>query len=211
MVKKNNMKNSLLTNKVVLYLTAFISLFYIINEIISFNFLPIVIFYLLTIIVYKYTKNMIIVLGIPFIILMLVKLLLKNNKEGFKEGKEGKEGKEVKGKEGKGKEGKGGYENLNRDKLSPKMIDSIPNVDKLKKNSKEENIERGLDDLENVLADKNINSISQSTEKIVKQQKELMDSLKDITPALGDAMSAIGKIDMDNLTDMFKKVNNTSL
>ena len=91
------------------------------------------------------------------------------------------------------------------------MIDSIPNVDKLKKNSKEENIERGFDDLENVLADKNINSISQSTEKIVKQQKELMNSLKDITPALGDAMSAIGKIDMDNLTDMFKKVNNTSL
>ena len=83
MVKKNNMKNTLLTNKVVLYLTAFISLFYIINEIISFNFLPIVIFYLLTIVVYKYTKNMIIVLGIPFIILMLVKILLKNNKEGF--------------------------------------------------------------------------------------------------------------------------------
>ena len=198
MVKKNNMKNTLLTNKVVLYLTAFISLFYIINEIISFNFLPIVIFYLLTIVVYKYTKNMIIVLGIPFIILMLVKILLKNNKEGFED-------------DVKKKKRKKGYENLNSDKLSPKMIDSIPNVDKLKKNSKEENIERGLDDLENVLADKNINSISQSTEKIVKQQKELMNSLKDITPALGDAMSAIGKIDMDNLTDMFKKVNNTNI
>ena len=192
------MKNTLLTNKVVLYLTAFISLFYIINEIISFNFLPIVIFYLLTIVVYKYTKNMIIVLGIPFIILMLVKILLKNNKEGFED-------------DVKKKKRKKGYENLNSDKLSPKMIDSIPNVDKLKKNSKEENIERGLDDLENVLADKNINSISQSTEKIVKQQKELMNSLKDITPALGDAMSAIGKIDMDNLTDMFKKVNNTNI
>ena len=86
MVKKNIMKNNLLTNKVVLYLTAFISLFYIINEIVSFNFLPIVIFYLLTIVMYKYTKNMIIVLGIPFIILMLLKFLLKNNKEGFKEG-----------------------------------------------------------------------------------------------------------------------------
>ncbi len=206
MVKKNNMKNTLLTNKVVLYLTAFISLFYIINEIISFNFLPIVIFYLLTIVVYKYTKNMIIVLGIPFIILMLVKLLLKNNKEGFKN--DNKKKKKI---EKMKKNEKKGYENLNSDKLSPKMIDSIPNVDKLKKNSKEENIERGLDDLENVLADKNINSISQSTEKIVKQQKELMNSLKDITPALGDAMSAIGKIDMDNLTDMFKKVNNTSL
>lgn len=205
MVKKNNMKNTLLTNKVVLYLTAFISLFYIINEIISFNFLPIVIFYLLTIVVYKYTKNMIIVLGIPFIILMLVKILLKNNKEGFEEKR--KQEKFV----NKNKSKKKGYENLNSDKLSPKMIDSIPNVDKLKKNSKEENIERGFDDLENVLADKNINSISQSTEKIVKQQKELMNSLKDITPALGDAMSAIGKIDMDNLTDMFKKVNNTSL
>ena len=196
MVKKNNMKNNLLTNKVVLYLTAFISLFYIINEIISFNFLPIVIFYLLTIVVYKYTKNMIIVLGIPFIILIVVKFLLKNNKEGFKEGKTNRK-----------KKTKKGYENLNSDKLSPKMIDTIPNVDKLKKNSKEENIERGLDDLENVLADKNINSISQSTEKIVKQQKELMNSLKEITPALGDAMSAIGKIDMDSLSSMFQKVN----
>ena len=198
MVKKNNMKNSLLTNKVVLYLTAFITLFYIINEMISFNFLPIVIFYLLTVIVYKYTKNMIIVLGIPFIILILFKILLKNNTEGFK-GKGGK-------KKPKQKKRKG-YENLNSDKLSPKMIDSIPNVDKLKKNSKEKNIERGLDDLENVLADKNIKSISQSTENIVKQQKELMNSLKEITPALGDAMSAIGQIDMDSLTSMFQKVN----
>jgi len=198
MVKKNNMKNSLLTNKVVLYLTAFITLFYIINEMLSFNFLPIVIFYLLTVIVYKYTKNMIIVLGIPFIILILFKILLKNNTEGFK-GKGGK-------KKPKAKKRKG-YENLNSDKLSPKMIDSIPNVDKLKKNSKEENIERGLDDLENVLADKNIKSISQSTENIVKQQKELMNSLKEITPALGDAMSAIGQIDMDSLTSMFQKVN----
>jgi hypothetical protein len=198
MVKKNNMKNNLLTNKIVLYLTAFISLFYIINEIVSFNFLPIVIFYLLTIVVYKYTKNMIIVLGIPFIILMLLKLLLKNNKEGFKEGNTKKK---------KEKSLTKGYENLNSDKLSPKIIDSIPNVDKLKKNSKEENIERGLDDLENVLADKNINSISESTEKIVKQQKELMNSLKDITPALGEAMSAIGKIDMNSLTSMFQNVN----
>jgi hypothetical protein len=198
MVKKNNMKNNLLTNKLVLYLTAFISLFYIINEILSFNFLPIVIFYLLTIIVYKYTKNMIIVLGIPFIILMLLKLLLKNNKEGFKEGTT---------KKNKEKFSKKGYENLNSDKLSPKIIDSIPNVDKLKKNSKEENIERGLDDLENVLADKNINSISESTEKIIKQQKELMNSLKEITPALGDAMSAIGKIDMNSLTSMFQNIN----
>ena len=100
-----------------------------------------------------------------------------------------------------------GYENLNNDKLSPKIIDSIPNVNKLKKKSKEENIERGLDDLENVLADQNINSISKSTEKIVQQQKELMNSLKEITPALGDAMSAIGKIDMDSLSGMFQKVN----
>mgnify|MGYP001224910673 CR=1 FL=1 len=203
MVKKNNMKNNLLTNKIVLYLTAFISLFYIINEIVSFNFLPIVIFYLLTIIVYKYTKNMIIVLGIPFIILMLLKLLLKNNKEGFKEGKVHKKEKFST----KSSKIKKGYENLNSDKLSPKIIDSIPNVDKLKKNSKEENIERGLDDLENVLADKNINSISESTEKIIKQQKELMNSLKEITPALGDAMSAIGKIDMNSLTSMFQNIN----
>ena len=207
MVKKNNMKNNLLTNnlltnKLVLYLTAFISLFYIINEILSFNFLPIVIFYLLTIIVYKYTKNMIIVLGIPFIILMLVKLLLKNNKEGFKN--DNKKKKKI---EKMKKNEKKGYENLNSDKLSPKIIDSIPNVDKLKKNSKEENIERGLDDLENVLADKNINSISESTEKIIKQQKELMNSLKEITPALGDAMSAIGKIDMNSLTSMFQNIN----
>ena len=203
MVKKNNMKNNLLTNKLVLYLTAFISLFYIINEILSFNFLPIVIFYLLTIIVYKYTKNMIIVLGIPFIILMLVKFLLKNNKEGFKEGKDHKKEKNSIKKTNLKK----GYENLNSDKLSPKIIDSIPNVDKLKKKSKEENIERGLDDLENVLADKNINSISESTEKIIKQQKELMNSLKEITPALGDAMSAIGKIDMNSLTSMFQNIN----
>ena len=45
--------------------------------------------------------------------------------------------------------------------------------------------------------------MSDSTKELVRQQNELLKGLKDITPALNEAMGAIGKIDLGGLKSMF--------
>ena len=47
--------------------------------------------------------------------------------------------------------------------------------------------------------------MSNATKDLVRQQNELLKGLKDVTPALNEAMGAIGKIDLGSLSDMFKK------
>ena len=47
------------------------------------------------------------------------------------------------------------------------------------------------------------NLSSDSTKELVRQQNELLKGLKDITPALHEAMGAIGKIDMNILKNIF--------
>ena len=47
--------------------------------------------------------------------------------------------------------------------------------------------------------------MSDSTKELVKQQNELLKGLKDITPALHEAMGAIGKIDLGGLSSIFNK------
>ena len=100
---------------------------------------------------------------------------------------------------------KSGYQN--QIKLSPGLY-NIPNKDQLAKQLGEaDKMESAYNDLEKVIGENGIKSMSSNTKELVKQQKELLNGLKEITPALNEAMGAIGKIDLGNLSSMFKKVN----
>jgi len=66
-------------------------------------------------------------------------------------------------------------------------------------------MEAAYDNLEQVIGDNGIKSMSDSTKELVKQQNELLKGLKDITPALHEAMGAIGKIDLGGLSSIFNK------
>lgn len=100
---------------------------------------------------------------------------------------------------------KSGY--TNKQKLNPGLY-NIPNKDQLEKQlGKADKIEAAYDNLEQVIGDNGIKSMSDSTKELVRQQNELLKGLKDITPALHEAMGAIGKIDLGGLKSMF---NSTS-
>jgi hypothetical protein len=100
---------------------------------------------------------------------------------------------------------KSGY--TNQQKLNPGLY-NIPNKDQLEKQlGKADKIEAAYDNLEQVIGDNGIKSMSDSTKELVRQQNELLKGLKDITPALHEAMGAIGKIDLGGLKSMF---NSTS-
>jgi hypothetical protein len=99
-------------------------------------------------------------------------------------------------------EKKDAYQNL---KLTPSLY-NMPNKKQLSKQlGKADKLEAAYDDLEKVIGENGIKSVSNNTKELVKQQQELLSGLKDITPALNEAMGAIGKIDLGGLSNMFKK------
>ena len=103
---------------------------------------------------------------------------------------------------------KSGYQN--QQKLNPGLY-NIPNKKQLEKQlGKADKMEAAYDNLEHVIGENGIKSMSNSTKELVRQQNELLKGLKDITPALHEAMGAIGKIDLGGLKSMFGSVTSAS-
>ena len=99
---------------------------------------------------------------------------------------------------------KSGYEN--QQKLTPGLY-NMPNKKQLEKQlGHADKMEAAYDNLEHVIGENGIRSMSDSTKELVRQQNELLKGLKDITPALHEAMGAIGKIDLGGLKSMFNSV-----
>ena len=228
--------NKLVNNKIVLYIIALICLFDILGYIMRYEFSAVLFFYLIGMITFNYTKNMTVVLGTALLMTSLMHLIrnMMRLKEGFKEGKEAKETEETeetepeeteaegeKGQEEEGKEEeekedekeeefknkkskKSGYQN--QMKLNPGMYNS-PNKEQISKQlGKAEQMEKAYDNLDKMIGQEGIKSISSHTKKLVKQQNELMKDLKDITPTLNEAVGAISKLDLSKLGNMFDSV-----
>ena len=99
---------------------------------------------------------------------------------------------------------KSGYQN--QQKLTPGLY-NMPSKKNLQKQLGEaDKMEAAYDNLEKVIGSNGIQSMSDSTKELVRQQKELLSGLKSVTPALNEAMGAIAKIDIGGLKDIF---NNT--
>ena len=102
---------------------------------------------------------------------------------------------------------KSGYQN--QMKLKPGLY-NMPNKKSLEKQlGKADKIEKAYDDLEQVIGENGIKSMSNSTKELVRQQNELLKGLKHVTPALNEAMGAIGKIDLGGLTNLFKSTQSS--
>ena len=94
-------------------------------------------------------------------------------------------------------------------KLTPGLY-NIPNKKQLEKQLGEaDKIEKAYDNLEKVIGESGIKSMSNSTKELVRQQNELLKGLKNITPALNEAMGAIGKIDMNILKNIFNSTKSS--
>ena len=119
-------------------------------------------------------------------------------KEGMKEGIETETDPETK------KETKTETETEPLSQLTPALFNNIPNKQQMQKQLGEATeMEQAYDNLEKIMGKENIQSISNETKDLIKQQNELIKQLKTMTPALNDAMSSIGNLDLSKLTNMF--------
>ena len=64
-------------------------------------------------------------------------------------------------------------------------------------------MEQAYDNVDKIIGKNNVQSISSDTKDLIKQQNELIKQLKTMTPALNDAMSSLGNLDLSKLTNMF--------
>jgi hypothetical protein len=89
--------------------------------------------------------------------------------------------------------------------LTPGLY-NIPNKEQMTKQlGKATEVEQAYDNLEKVMGSKNIQAISADTKDLIRQQNDLIKQLKSMTPALNEAMNALGGIDLSKLTNMFNK------
>ncbi len=216
MKKKNSnaMFNKLTTNKITLYVVASIALLSILGNIIYSEFSSILLFFLSGGVAYSFTKNMTIVLAVAFIVTTLASMSksLFVNQEGM-EGEMKEETEEETEEETAGKmkeglpDGKKKPEEKTKEKLTqltPALFNNIPNKDQMQKQLGEATeMEQAYDNLEKIMGKENIQSISTDTKDLIKQQNELIKQLKTMTPALNNAMSSIGNLDLSKLTSMF--------
>ena len=230
-------KNKIATNRYLLYLVAFIAFLDILGYLLRQEFMAIFFFYLVGMITYCFTKNMTIVLGMALIFTTLAhfikhvssvyregmtenifeeeddpELLNENDIEDDNEDKDQDENEpategnqNINNKNNSNSKSPEKYQNIKP--LKPEHL-NIPNKEQLKKQfGRADEIETAYDNLEKVVGENGIKSMTKGTKELVKQQKELLNGLKEVTPALNEAMGAIAKIDLANLTDIFNKTN----
>jgi len=227
----NAMFNRLVNNKITLYVVAIIALISLFGYIMNTEFSAIILFFLIGGVAYSFTKNMTIVLGSAVIVTTVASMSrgFFVYQEGMKEGISGEdiETSETSGtiKPSKPSDPSDPSEVSKLPKsskplkplkpegltqLTPALFNNIPNKDQMQKQlGKATEMEQAYDNLEKIMGKENIQSISTDTKDLIKQQNELIKQLKTMTPALNDAMSSIGNLDLSKLTNMFSSATKT--
>ena len=234
----NAMFNRLVNNKITLYVVAIIALISLFGYIMNTEFSAIILFFLIGGVAYSFTKNMTIVLGSAVIVTTVASMSrgFFVYQEGFEldacgnkvpskeETTETSETSGTSGTSGTIKPSKQLDPSDPSDpsevsklpkpegltQLTPALFNNIPNKDQMQKQlGKATEMEQAYDNLEKIMGKENIQSISTDTKDLIKQQNELIKQLKTMTPALNDAMSSIGNLDLSKLTNMFSSATKT--
>ena len=197
----------LVNNKYVLYFVALLALIINLGNLTLKKFDLVILFAIASLITYYYTKNMIIVLTSGILIIVLYKIFTAFFiKEGFKEGATPKPKNNRRNKShAEAATAKKGFENK---KLNPKLIDTIPSKKKiLDQVGDVDKIEKAYDSLDTALGENSIRSINGATSELIKEQKEMLSQIKDITPTLEKALQNVSKIDLDKVLNTFSSMN----
>jgi len=221
------LNNKIINNKITLFIVSALAFFSLYIHITRSHFTAILLFFLTAGLVYTFTKNMTVVLGMSFIVTTFASIFkdifgfkegLENEKEGLivedtekKETEEPEETEETEEtetekkdsdtkKKKKPSEKKDKFDNQ---KLNPALYNTPSKQNMEKQLGKASEMEQAYDNLEKVMGTENVNSISSDTKDLIKQQNELIKQLKTMTPALNDAMASLGGLDLNKLTGMF--------
>ena len=191
----------LIDNKYLLYLIFFIAVISVFGFISTNNHTAVVLFLVIALLTYCFSKNMIIILGSAILGTHVINMINNGlNVFNFQEGLTENISVDSSGNKNKA-------ESYSNQKLTPATIDNIPSKDSLAaKTDKAKKTEKAYDLLENNLTPEKIQNISGDTTALLNKQSELMNHMKEITPILQQTMGLVNSLDLNSLTDMAEKV-----
>ena len=206
-MKANAIFSNLLTNKVVLFIIFWLSFTNIIGYIIYSRFDAVIFFVLLSLIVTHFSKNMVIILGVPLILVNFAVLGKNKIKEGL----------EVKNPDDKDKKNTGQpavivptepttqhVEPETKDNLEKGGFEVGRNKNKSKYNiDYSATIEDAYDELNNILGSDGIKNLTADTQNLMKQQKQLTEAMTQIQPL----MQTVGPL-LDQAKTMMSSMQN---
>ena len=213
--------NKFFNNIYTLYSVSFIAFIQVLMLFLSKEFSAILLFIMVAILTYLFTKNMSIVLltsiVCTFFVSCLKKMFMLNNFEGLENNKDGSKSKvdkdpssnvltDISGENMSNLNRKSGYQN--NIKLNPGVINTPNKEQILKQVGPENKIEQEYDKLTSVIKNNDIKSVTNDTKNLILDQKELLDQLKNMTPVVNEAMDRLKNIDLDGLNGMFGNMKN---
>tara|TARA_Y100000022_G_C13188099_1_gene346703 strand:- start:206 stop:1000 length:795 start_codon:yes stop_codon:yes gene_type:complete len=99
-----------------------------------------------------------------------------------------------------------GYQN--QLKLNPSVY-NMPNKKQMEKQLGDASkLELAYDNLEKVIGNNGIQSLSGNTEELIKKQNKIMKQMKEITPTLQNAMESVSKIDLGKISQLMTGITN---
>ena len=207
-MKLNSTVSKILTNKWVLNIISLIALFNVIGYMVMGNFNNVIFFIILAVLVRNFSKNMIIVLGTPLII---VNLFAMRNRtfEGMTTNSDSESGDNEGDKKAlaiKAKAQKNNDSTMLPGTDAP--VSDIVSADAAKKEDFEvgrrkngaskidyaATIEDAYDDLNKILGSDGIKRLTSDTQGLMKQQMELAESMKAMTPLVQGMAPMIGQM-----------------
>ena len=222
-----------LTNKLVLNIVSLLALFNVIGYMVMGYFNIVVLFIIIAILVRYFSKNMIIVLGIPLILINLISLRKNISFEGMENATTDANKEKTKETINKiNKQANNAKSNVldTQTPLEP-TADTVDNSESFEAgrrknrntNSKIDyasTIEEAYDNLNNVLGSDGINRLTQDSQRLMKQQVELAESMKAMGPLMQnmeplmkqaqEMMSSMndGKSGLGNIMGIAEKLKN---
>jgi hypothetical protein len=189
-MKVNSAVSKILTSKLVLHIVSFLALFNVIGYMVIGHYNCVFSFILLAVLIRYFSKNMIVVLGIP---LLLVNIMALNNNNSYYEGLENNKTDNNKEKEPKRGSTQKTAQDSDVDAAGERNIKS-KNEDESFEVGRSKNrghkidyattIEEAYDQLNSILGKDGIKSLTSDTERLMNQQKNLAGSLKDMGPLM---------------------------
>ena len=205
---KFNIK-SLLHDKNVLYIVAFLASMNILSYLIAGNYESIVFFGVVGYLATYFSKNMIVILLISMLTtnLLLGTRMLKRNVESMTTKRKEEEKEEEKEKEEE-------EESIESEQMSNQAIKegrkkSIPLKEKMQPNiDYAATLEQAYDNLDKYLGSDGIKSMGEQTQRLAEKQKVLMANIQNMEPVLKQASAALSSLPLDKLGSLQNTVSN---
>jgi hypothetical protein len=213
-MKLNSAISKFLTNKLVLHIISFLALFNVIGHMIIGHYNIVFYFIIIALLVRYFSKNMIVVLGVPLILVNLMSLKMNSYTEGLENQTDSTENTEDKKVDDSDKDATGEKKiapsNEKKTKTEDNTNEESFEVGRAKKSGHSidyaTTIEDAYDQLNSILGKDGIKSLTADTERLMQQQTQLAGSLKDMGPLIekmGPMMEGVENM-MKNMPDIAK-------